>query len=92
MINKIDLPGAEPELAKEQIEQVIGIDASGAIPASAKLGIGIDEILEAIVQRIPPPQGDPDGPSAASSSTPGSTSTAASSCCCTWWTAGSSRA
>ena len=53
VLNKVDLPGAEPERAKEQIEQVIGIDASGAIPASAKMGIGIDEILEAIVARVP---------------------------------------
>jgi GTP-binding protein LepA len=58
VVNKIDLPGAEPEKAREQIENVIGIDASDAILASAKQGIGIDEILEAIVQRIPPPQGD----------------------------------
>jgi GTP-binding protein LepA len=61
VLNKIDLPGAEPEKAREQIENVIGIDASEAIFASAKQGIGIDEILEAIVHRIPPPQGDPDG-------------------------------
>jgi GTP-binding protein LepA len=59
VLNKIDLPGAEPEKAREQIENVIGIDASHAIFASAKQGIGIDEILEAIVHRIPPPQGDP---------------------------------
>jgi GTP-binding protein LepA len=62
VLNKIDLPGAEPERAKEQIEHVIGIDASHAIPASAKMGIGIDEILEAIVHRVPPPHGDPEGP------------------------------
>ncbi len=62
VLNKIDLPGAEPERAKEQIEHVIGIDASHAIPASAKTGIGIDEILEAIVRRVPPPKGDPEGP------------------------------
>ncbi|MGE0452563.1 MAG: translation elongation factor 4 [Vicinamibacteria bacterium] len=62
VLNKIDLPGAEPERAREQIEQVIGIDASGAIMASAKQGIGIEEILEAIVHRIPPPQGNPEGP------------------------------
>jgi GTP-binding protein LepA len=62
VLNKIDLPGAEPEKAKEQIEHVIGIDASNAILASAKQGIGIDEILEAIVHRIPPPRGNPDGP------------------------------
>ena len=62
VLNKIDLPGAEPERAKEQIEQVIGIDASNAILASAKQGIGIEEILEAIVHRVPPPVGNPDGP------------------------------
>jgi GTP-binding protein LepA len=62
VLNKIDLPGAEPEKAKEQIENVIGLDATGAIPASAKAGIGIDEILEAIVERIPPPAGNPNGP------------------------------
>src|SRR6187455_1458473 len=61
VLNKIDLPGAEPEKAQEQIETVIGIDASHAIQASAKQGIGIDEILEAIVHRIPPPQGNPGG-------------------------------
>ena len=60
VLNKIDLPGAEPEKAREQIENVIGIDASQAILASAKQGIGIEEILEAIVHRMPPPQGDPD--------------------------------
>jgi len=62
VLNKIDLPGAEPERAREQIEQVIGIDASHAILASAKVGTGIDEILEAVVQRVPPPRGRPDGP------------------------------
>ena len=62
IINKVDLPSAEPERAKEQIESVIGIDASGAILASAKQGIGISEILEAIVHRIPAPKGKPDGP------------------------------
>ena len=62
IINKVDLPSAEPERAKEQIESVIGIDASGAILASAKQGIGISEILEAIVARIPAPRGNPDGP------------------------------
>jgi GTP-binding protein LepA len=62
VINKVDLPSAEPERAKEQIESVIGIDASGAILASAKQGIGIPEILEAIVHRIPAPKGDPNGP------------------------------
>jgi len=62
VLNKIDLPGAEPDKAKEQIEHVIGIDASEAILASAKQGIGIEEILEAIVRRVPPPRGNPEGP------------------------------
>src|SRR5713101_5965196 len=62
VLNKIDLPGAEPERAREQIENIIGIDASHAILASAKQGIGIDEILEAIVNRVPPPQGNPEAP------------------------------
>jgi GTP-binding protein LepA len=62
VINKIDLPSAEPERIREQIEQVIGLDASDAILASAKNGIGIKEILEAVVHRIPPPKGDPDAP------------------------------
>ena len=58
VINKIDLPGAEPERVKKEIEDVIGLDASDAVPASAKEGIGIKEILEQIVQKIPPPKGD----------------------------------
>ncbi len=62
VINKIDLPSAEPERIREQIEQVIGLDASDAILASAKNGIGIQEILEAVVQRVPPPKGDPNAP------------------------------
>jgi GTP-binding protein LepA len=62
VLNKIDLPGAEPERAREQIENIIGIDASHAILASAKQGIGIDEILEAIVSRVPPPKGKPEEP------------------------------
>jgi GTP-binding protein LepA len=61
VINKVDLPSAEPERVREQIENVIGIDAHDAILASAKSGIGIDEILEAIVERIPPPVGKADG-------------------------------
>jgi GTP-binding protein LepA len=62
VINKIDLPGADPEEVKRQIEQIIGIDASEAILASAKLGIGTEEILEAVVKKIPPPPGKPDAP------------------------------
>lgn len=56
VLNKVDLPAAEPERVKEQIEEVIGIDASDAIEISAKTGIGIDEVLEAIVHRLPAPQ------------------------------------
>ncbi|HYA16669.1 MAG TPA: translation elongation factor 4 [Bryobacteraceae bacterium] len=62
VINKIDLPSAEPERVREQIEEVIGIDASNALLVSAKQGIGIHETLEAIVKRIPPPKGNPDAP------------------------------
>ena len=62
VINKIDLPHADVERAKEEIESAVAIDASDAIPCSAKAGIGIDEILEAIVNRIPPPNGDPMAP------------------------------
>src|SRR5579875_1971657 len=62
VINKIDLPSAEPERIREQIEQVVGLDASDAILASAKNGIGIKEILEAVVERVPPPKGDPNAP------------------------------
>ncbi len=62
VINKIDLPSAEPERIREQIESLIGLDASGAILASAKNGIGIPEILEAIVELVPPPKGSPDAP------------------------------
>jgi GTP-binding protein LepA len=56
VLNKIDLPGAEPERVVGEIEEIIGLDCSGAILASAKEGIGIDEILETIVERVPPPQ------------------------------------
>jgi len=62
VINKIDLPSADVEEAKHQIEEVIGLDASTAIPASAKAGIGIHEILESIVKNIPAPPGNPDAP------------------------------
>ncbi len=62
VINKIDLPSAEPERIREQIEQVIGLDASDAILTSAKNGIGIRDILEAVVHRVPPPKGDPLAP------------------------------
>ncbi len=58
VLNKIDLPAAEPERIRQQIEDVIGIDASDAVLISAKTGIGVDEVLEAIVSRLPPPRGD----------------------------------
>ena len=62
IINKIDLPSADIEHTREQIEEVLGIDATDAIPVSAKQGIGIDDVLEAIVERIPAPKGDPAAP------------------------------
>ena len=58
VLNKIDLPAAEPDQVKQQIEDVIGIDASDAVMISAKTGLGIDDVLEAIVHRLPPPKGD----------------------------------
>lgn len=62
VLNKVDLPSADVEHVKSQIEEVIGIDASEAIPISAKTGIGIDEVLEAIVHRLPAPEGDANAP------------------------------
>lgn len=62
VINKIDLPSADPDRIKREIEDVIGLDASEAILASAKEGIGIEEILEQVVEKVPPPSGDPDAP------------------------------
>jgi len=62
VLNKVDLPAAEPEKVKAQIEEVIGLDASNAIGISAKTGLNIDQVLEAIVTRLPPPKGDRDAP------------------------------
>ncbi|WP_372424914.1 translation elongation factor 4 [Salinarimonas chemoclinalis] len=62
VLNKVDLPAAEPERVKEQIEDVIGLDASQAVPISAKTGLGVDLVLEAIVERLPPPKGDREAP------------------------------
>lgn len=62
VINKIDLPSADPERVRQEIEDVIGLDASEAVLASAKAGIGIEEILEQIVEKVPAPIGDPDAP------------------------------
>ncbi|MCM3161846.1 translation elongation factor 4 [Metabacillus litoralis] len=62
VINKIDLPSADPERVRQEVEDVIGLDASEAVLASAKAGIGIEEILEQVVEKVPAPQGDPEGP------------------------------
>ncbi|MBN8533327.1 MAG: elongation factor 4 [Rhizobiales bacterium] len=62
VLNKVDLPAAEPDRVKEQIEEVIGLDASEAVPISAKTGLNIEAVLEAIVTRLPPPKGDLDAP------------------------------
>ncbi len=62
VLNKIDLPAAEPERVREQIEDVIGLDASEALEISAKSGLGVDEVLEALVTRLPAPKGDRDAP------------------------------
>ncbi len=62
VLNKIDLPAAEPDRVKQQIEDVIGLDATDAVEISAKTGIGIDDVLEAIVERLPSPAGDRDAP------------------------------
>jgi GTP-binding protein LepA len=62
VLNKIDLPGAEPERRREELVDLLGVDPDEVILASAKAGIGIDQILEAVVARVPPPEGDPDAP------------------------------
>ncbi|MFS0861621.1 translation elongation factor 4 [Fredinandcohnia sp. 179-A 10B2 NHS] len=62
VINKIDLPSADPERVRQEVEDVIGLDASEAVLASAKAGIGIEEILEQVVEKVPAPQGDPEAP------------------------------
>ncbi|WGM40434.1 translation elongation factor 4 [Caulobacter sp. NIBR1757] len=62
VLNKIDLPAAEPDRIRQQIEDVIGLDASDAVLCSAKSGVGIDDVLEAIVTRLPAPKGDPNAP------------------------------
>ncbi|HEY8386291.1 MAG TPA: GTP-binding protein, partial [Porticoccaceae bacterium] len=62
VLNKMDLPQAEPERVKEEIEDIIGLDASEAVACSAKTGLGIDDILEQLVAKVPPPEGDVDAP------------------------------
>jgi len=65
VLNKIDLPAADPARVRQQIEDVIGLDASGSVECSAKTGLGIHDVLEAIVTRLPPPKGDPGAPTKA---------------------------
>jgi len=60
VVNKIDLPAADPDKVAEEIEEVVGLDAADVLPVSAKAGLGIDALLERIVERVPPPQGDPE--------------------------------
>jgi GTP-binding protein LepA len=62
VLNKIDLPAAEPDRVRQQIEDIIGLDASDALTISAKTGLGVEEVLETIVQRLPPPRGDAEAP------------------------------
>ncbi|MEN6348526.1 MAG: translation elongation factor 4 [Syntrophomonas sp.] len=62
VVNKIDLPGAEPEIVKQEMEDVLGIDKDEIIPISAKLGTGVEDVLEALVKRVPPPKGNENGP------------------------------
>jgi GTP-binding protein LepA len=62
VINKIDLPSAEPERVKNEIEEIIGIEAQSAVLTSAKTGVGVEDVLDALIARIPPPVGDPQGP------------------------------
>src|SRR5205823_6807526 len=62
VLNKIDLPVAEPDRVAAEIEDIIGIDASDALRVSAKTGEGVDDVLEAVIARIPPPKGDPTAP------------------------------
>ena len=62
VLNKIDLPSADPERVKEEIEELLGLDAESAVLTSAKQGLGIEDVLEAIVERVPAPDGDPQAP------------------------------
>lgn len=62
VLNKIDLPAADPERVAEEIEDIVGIDATDAVRCSAKTGVGVTDVLERLVRDIPAPEGDPDGP------------------------------
>ena len=89
VINKIDLPSAQPDVVIDELENVLAIPREEVLLASAKEGTGITEILEAIVARVPPPRGDPRRRSGGSSSIPTTTSTRASSSTSAWPRAGS---
>jgi GTP-binding protein LepA len=65
VVNKIDLPAADPDRVAQEVEDVVGLDAADVLPVSAKTGVGVDALLQAIVDRIPPPTGDPDAPAQA---------------------------
>jgi GTP-binding protein LepA len=91
VVNKIDLPQADPEGTSAEIAALVGEQRERVLRVSAKTGDGVAELLDAAVERIPPPAGDPDG-AARSSSTLRTTSTAAWSRSCAWWTARSGRA
>jgi len=65
VVNKIDLPSADPDRVAEEIEAVIGLDAADVLPVSAKTGVGMAELLERIVEVVPPPRGDPNAPTRA---------------------------
>ena len=62
VLNKMDLPQADPDKVRQEIEEIIGVDASDALPVSAKTGLGVPALIEALIARIPPPEGDPEGP------------------------------
>ncbi len=62
VLNEIDLPAADPERVAEEIEDIVGIDATDAVRCSAKTGVGVQDVLERLVRDIPPPEGDPEGP------------------------------
>src|SRR5690606_27567663 len=62
VLNTMDLPSADPDNARQEIEDVIGIDATDAVPCSAKTGMGVEDILEYVVAKVPPPEGDPTAP------------------------------
>ncbi len=87
VLNKIDLPAADPERVMQEIEDVIGVDASEAVRCSAKTGVGVQDVLENMIARIPPPVGDPTKPLKALIIDSWFDNYVASSCWCAWWMA-----